>query len=331
MSLPKVSIAIPVYNRETLVQRAIESALAQTYSEIEIIVVDNCSSDNTYEVIQKYAQIDKRVKCFRNERNIGPVPNWQRAVEKSQGEYVKILFSDDWMEPQALERFVQPFQEYDTNISFTYSRAIIHYLESEETRECYQNIQGGLMDSLDFLWEHIIWANTPVTPCMALFRRSDLLEFFTLKIPSKVRSDCNNYGIGNDALLYWRGCEKYSSCYHISEPVMNLGASVSVEQPSFTISLINSGKMDMLCQCYDSAFCYFLAHSNLPKKSKNLLVTGMFLRRMPFRPWLIKSKIAEFNRIFPTGYKWWNFNFINKHILGLLKYRIVGSWQKTFN
>ena len=90
---PLVSIVIPVFNRETLVQEAIESALKQTYDNIEIVVVDNCSTDKTWEVLQKYN--NPKIKIFRNNTNIGPVLNWKKGIELSSGEYIKLLFSDD--------------------------------------------------------------------------------------------------------------------------------------------------------------------------------------------------------------------------------------------
>lgn len=74
---PLVSIIIPVFNRDSLVIDAIDSALNQTYKNIEIIVIDNKSLDNTWTNIQKYKQ-DKCIRLFQNTINIGPVLNWKR-------------------------------------------------------------------------------------------------------------------------------------------------------------------------------------------------------------------------------------------------------------
>ena len=67
----KVSILIPVYNREDLIGQTLNSAIDQTYHNIEIIVVDNASTDNTWKVIQRYEKQDGRIKAFRNNTNIG--------------------------------------------------------------------------------------------------------------------------------------------------------------------------------------------------------------------------------------------------------------------
>lgn len=95
MYKPLVSILIPVYNREDMLKRAVDAALNQTYDNIEVIISDNASTDNTWEVCLDYAKKDKRVKVFRNEKNLGPVLNWKCCIDRATGELGKILFSDD--------------------------------------------------------------------------------------------------------------------------------------------------------------------------------------------------------------------------------------------
>ena len=101
---PLVSLLIPVYNRETLIGPCIESALAQTVDDLEIIVSDNASTDATWETCQKYAARDSRVRIFRNCENIGPVHNWARCLAHARGRLGKFLFSDDQIYPHYLER-----------------------------------------------------------------------------------------------------------------------------------------------------------------------------------------------------------------------------------
>ena len=94
-SSPKVSILIPVYNREAFIAACVQSALEQTFTDFEIIIVDNASTDTTWKICQQIAEQDKRIRIFRNERNIGPVRNWRRCIEEARGVYGKILWSDD--------------------------------------------------------------------------------------------------------------------------------------------------------------------------------------------------------------------------------------------
>jgi phenylacetate-coenzyme A ligase PaaK-like adenylate-forming protein/2-polyprenyl-3-methyl-5-hydroxy-6-metoxy-1,4-benzoquinol methylase/glycosyltransferase involved in cell wall biosynthesis len=84
---PKVSILIPTYNRAQYLKKAIDSAISQTYPHIEIVVLDDCSTDNTAEAVKVYSNI-RNFKYIRNEQNIGFIRNWNRAVLSSCGEYI---------------------------------------------------------------------------------------------------------------------------------------------------------------------------------------------------------------------------------------------------
>ena len=112
---PKVSVLIPTYNYAHLLDETIQSVMAQTYTEFELIIVDNCSTDNTVEVVQKYLQ-DPRVSFYRNEKNLGLTGNWNRCLELAKGEYIKYLCADDKLHPQILEKYV-PVMDADAGIS----------------------------------------------------------------------------------------------------------------------------------------------------------------------------------------------------------------------
>jgi len=115
----KVSILIPVYNRENLIEETVQSALNQTYKNIEIIIVDNQSIDKTWEVMQKLAFQDDRIKIFQNDKNMGPVRNWKRCIDEATGDYGKILWSDDLIAPEFLENTVHFLENKDIGFVFT--------------------------------------------------------------------------------------------------------------------------------------------------------------------------------------------------------------------
>src|SRR5579872_5687154 len=95
MSAPLVSIIVPVYNRRRLLAECLESALDQTWRDMEVVVVDNASTDGTWDVCRAFARADSRVRIFRNPENIGPVRNWQRCFREAEGRFGKLLFSED--------------------------------------------------------------------------------------------------------------------------------------------------------------------------------------------------------------------------------------------
>ncbi|MEB3180092.1 MAG: glycosyltransferase family 2 protein [Nostocaceae cyanobacterium] len=102
---PVVSLIMTAYNTEAYVGKAIESALGQTCKNIELIVVDNGSTDATGEILNSFN--DERLKVLVNEKNQGVGPALNRALREAKGKWVGILDSDDWMAPERLERMVQ--------------------------------------------------------------------------------------------------------------------------------------------------------------------------------------------------------------------------------
>lgn len=101
MSSPKVSVCIPVFNGQEFINEAIDSVLKQSYHDFEIIIVDNKSTDSTFELIKAYT--DTRIKVFQNETNIGMIPNWNKCLEYATGEYIKMLPADDFIYPDCLK------------------------------------------------------------------------------------------------------------------------------------------------------------------------------------------------------------------------------------
>lgn len=97
MSLPLVSIVIPTYNQASYIEKALLSAIQQTYSNLEIIIADDHSSDDIKGQVQKFLD-DKRVKYFRNEKNIGRVRNYKKSIEEyASGDWVLMLDGDDYL------------------------------------------------------------------------------------------------------------------------------------------------------------------------------------------------------------------------------------------
>ena len=103
---PRVSIVMPVYKAAKFVREAVESALAQTMPDFELVIADNQSPDGTFEILSKMAAKDPRIKLERNERNLGMYGNHNRVVERARAPWVKILHGDDRLHPNCLERLL---------------------------------------------------------------------------------------------------------------------------------------------------------------------------------------------------------------------------------
>ncbi len=124
---PKVSIIIPTYNRAQYLGQAIKSALNQDYPNKEIIVSDNASTDNTFEVVKQFMNYPE-FKYFRNETNIGMVPNWRKALyEYATGEYAIILSDDDFfVDKSYISKAIKLFRENPT-LGLVHANCIIWY------------------------------------------------------------------------------------------------------------------------------------------------------------------------------------------------------------
>ena len=105
--LPRVSIGLPVFNGERYLKEALDSLLAQTYTDFDLIISDNASTDNTERICLDYVAKDRRVRYYRLEKNLGMAANYKRVFELRTGEYFKWAAADDVCMPDYLSRCVE--------------------------------------------------------------------------------------------------------------------------------------------------------------------------------------------------------------------------------
>ncbi len=107
-----VSVIITTYNRASLLQRCLDGVLAQDYKNIEIIVADDCSTDNTSEIVKKYQKKDTRIKYFKHNKNKGNAYTRNTAFRNSKGFYVAFLDDDDeWIDSNKIKKQVEVFEK----------------------------------------------------------------------------------------------------------------------------------------------------------------------------------------------------------------------------
>jgi len=133
---PKISVCVPIYNGEQYLQACINSILSQSYSDFELILVDDCSTDKSTEIIKTFS--DSRIKHIENERNLGLVGNWNKCLEMSTGEYVCIFHQDDTMERTNLEKKVEVLND-NPGIGMVFSDTLIINQKGEIKSEHWFN------------------------------------------------------------------------------------------------------------------------------------------------------------------------------------------------
>lgn len=98
---------MPLYNAEKHIRQSLDSLLRQTHTDFEIIISDNKSTDDTFGIIQEYAERDSRIKIFQQSENIGPIPNFQFVLQQARGDYFMWRSYDDWSDDNYLEMLGQ--------------------------------------------------------------------------------------------------------------------------------------------------------------------------------------------------------------------------------
>lgn len=116
LSKPLVSMIIPVFNAEKYVQNAIECVINQTYSNWELILVDNCSEDSTVDICKSWTKKDSRIKLLCHNENLGIGQSRTDGIQMARGDYILFMDSDDYIHPQMLETMVSYALEYDSSI-----------------------------------------------------------------------------------------------------------------------------------------------------------------------------------------------------------------------
>ena len=137
MSGPLVSVSMTVYNREKYVQEAIESVINQTYQNWELIIVDDCSKDDSVDVIKTFVRKDKRIQFHQNQINLGDYPNRNKAVSYSKGEILVSVDSDDTIVTDALEHIVNLFDRFPESAFLTLNSGDFYQEENLITSEEY--------------------------------------------------------------------------------------------------------------------------------------------------------------------------------------------------
>ena len=112
--MDKISIVVAVYNAEKTLKKCVDSLLNQTYNNIEIILVNDCSNDNSLDICNEYSKANDNVKVISNERNSGVSDTRNNGIDNSTGEYICFVDSDDYVESNYIEVLYYYYQKYNT-------------------------------------------------------------------------------------------------------------------------------------------------------------------------------------------------------------------------
>lgn len=216
---PLVSIVIPIFNRVDCIEECLLSAINQDYKNTEVIVVDNRSTDGTYELLLRL----KETYAFnleRNAENIGPVRNWKAAIDAANGDFVKILFSDDAIMPQFVSECMSILNSSEgARTGFV----VTSYCRGPLISNCKKvnNWPGinGLIPSEKYIKAALFKFAFLVSPGAAIFRAKDLQQVFEEEVHSPVLRDFKSHGAGPDLLLFLDVAAKYDFVAKVDKPL----------------------------------------------------------------------------------------------------------------
>lgn len=176
MDNPKVSVITPAYNAEEYIAEAIESILNQTFRDFEFIIIDNCSTDKTWEIIQRYINKDDRIIALKNERNLGIAGNRNKGLSLARGKYIVWQDADDISMPTRIEKEYE-FMEENPEVGI-----VGGYLQFFNEKENL-SIRKYALD--DQSLRKVIFRYSPVAQPAAMVRKKCLDEFgeYSLKYP----------------------------------------------------------------------------------------------------------------------------------------------------
>ncbi len=178
MSICKVSVCIPTYNYGNYIAETIESVLAQNFSDFELLIIDDCSKDQTADVVESYARKDPRIRFIVNKVNLGMVENWNSCIAQARGEYIKFVFGDDLLaSPDAVGRMVSLL---DNNITVSLACSARNLIdESSHVTEIESHFDSGIMTGTDVI--NLCLAdqgNLIGEPSVVMFRKSQARRGF---------------------------------------------------------------------------------------------------------------------------------------------------------
>lgn len=348
VDLPLVSILIPTYNRANLVVRAIKSAQDQTYPNIEIIVGDNVSTDETETVLKQLMESDPRITYFKNKINLGPVGNWKACGERAAGDFIYLLFSDDLISSDCINEHVAVFLD-NPDIAFSYSNLQSIYPDGSIHRVDYENTPVGKFESEKFIIGEVLPGKAasspglsidyPITPACALFRKADFSKNLRQEIinPLDIKFETVSHsGMGNDLALFLLTALDYPQVNHINKNLAfsapdggNL-STIYGGQENFYHYLVMKSCLDSLIAVenpkkYESAWndrnADFLAY---------LMLNNMSTAFAIFKQ--VNPKISYFKLLLPSIKKLGTFHFKKLiYKVGVLKASLLASSKSNIS
>lgn len=257
---PKLSVIVPIYNVEKHLSRCLKSLINQTFKDIEIICVNDGSTDNSLEILSEYAQEDKRIKII-SKNNSGPADSRGCGLAKSEGEFISFIDSDDWIEPNTYELVLSNMTNEIDIASFGVNIAIDNDYELDELKnkkiDDFKNYFTPNLKGKNDINEQTI-LNTTMFIWNKIFRKK-IIEKYNIKfLPNLLCAE--DFGF---LYKYLYSC---NNIYFMENQLYNY-----LQRNNSTMSQLRGKKFKNLCDnCLSGEDIYkFLKSNNILEKNLN--------------------------------------------------------------
>ena len=201
---PKVSVIVPNYNHSAYLKERIDSILNQTYQDFELIILDDCSTDNSMSIIESYRNNSHVTHVIQNEQNSGsPFLQWHKGIALAQGEYIWIAESDDAAHPQFLSTLVKQLERHPEAVI-----AYAHSLWVNEKGETVNDKRHRLNDGSVFLYDGRKFAHWALLPNNHIYNAS--MVVFRHSIYEKIDKSFQQYRLVGDWKFWMGACQQGS-------------------------------------------------------------------------------------------------------------------------
>lgn len=210
MYMPRVSVIIPNYNHSKYLDQRIRSVLSQTYQDFEIILLDDCSTDSSREILNNYSKSSKVTHIVFNKENSGSTfKQWKKGIDLAAGELIWIAESDDWCEPTLLETLIEGIdKDEDCVISYCQS-----YCVNDDEKIIFQSSHSRLSEIIDgklFIQEYLSVPVSIYNTSMVIWKK-DKFQFISDEFMSY--KFCGDW-------LFWIELSKFGKV-HVSGRILN--------------------------------------------------------------------------------------------------------------
>ena len=168
---PLVSIVIPAYNNENTIIATLESVRRQSYEKIEIIIIDDNSTDKTLQLITEQQKADDRIIIYHNSTNLGMTGNWNKCIQVSNGEFVKLVCADDLLDENEIEKETQAML-VNPSVNLVESDTRLVDINGKKTGTFKRYYKSGIVNGKEIAKTSIIWNNFFGAPVNNLVRKS---------------------------------------------------------------------------------------------------------------------------------------------------------------